>query len=365
MKLKIAIVGCGKIADGHVGEIQKMDGAEVVAVCDLELLMAEQLARRFGIPAYYDDLAAMLEAHQPDVVHITTPPQVHLTLAKQAMDAGAHVYVEKPLTMNLAQTDALLDHARLRSRKVTVGHSFYFDPPALALRKLVDAGVVGDPVHVESWFGYNLSGPFGAAMLADASHWVHALPGRLFHNNIDHMLNKVLEFIPDENPRVYARAFTRRPERFGDVRDELQDELRVDIAGSTATGTGTFSSHTQPVAHFLRLYGTENIVHVDFNVRTVTVENGVTLPSAIGRLLPPFGRGWSWHREGWKNVFSFGRSRFQFFAGMNTLIASFYDSIRNDSEPPIPYSEMRRMSAVLDEIFAQISSQQGDGEDAS
>ena len=359
MKLKTAIVGCGKIADGHVSEIQKMDGAEVVAVCDLELLMAEQLARRFGIAAHYDDLAEMLETHSPDVVHITTPPQVHLALAKQAMDAGAHVYVEKPLTMSLDETEALLAHAAQTGRKVTVGHSFFFDPPALALRTLVADGVVGDPVHVESWFGYNLSGPFGAAMLADASHWVHALPGRLFHNNIDHMLNKVLEFIPDEQPVVRARAFTRRPERFGDVRDQLQDELRVDISGATTTGTGTFSSHTQPVSHFMRLYGTKNIVHVDFNIRTVTIEKGVTLPSAIGRVLPSFGRGWGWHREGWKNVFSFAGSKFQFFAGMNHLISAFYDAVRNDTDPPIPYGEMRRMSAVLDDIFAQI------GKDAS
>lgn len=361
MTLKIAIVGCGKIADGHVGEIQKMSGAEVVAVCDLELLMAEQLARRFSIPAYYDDLDELLEKERPDVVHITTPPQVHLALARRAMDAGAHVYVEKPLTMSLAETEALLEHATRTGRKVTVGHSFFFDPPALALRRMVEAGVVGEPVHVESWFGYNLSGPFGAAMLADSTHWVHALPGRLFHNNIDHMLNKVLEFVPDPHPRVEARAFTRRPERFGDVRDRLQDELRVGIFGETTTGAGTFSSHAQPVSHFMRLYGTRNIVHVDFNIRSVTIENGVKLPSAIGRLLPPFGRGWSYNREGWKNVYRFSRSRFQFFAGMHHLIDRFYDAVRNDAPLPIPYEEMRRMSAVLDEIFRQINA----GEESS
>ena len=81
MTLKVAIVGCGKIADGHIEEIQKMPAAaRVVAVADLELLMAEQIATRYGIPAFYDDLDRLLEKERPDVVHITTPPPSHFRL---------------------------------------------------------------------------------------------------------------------------------------------------------------------------------------------------------------------------------------------------------------------------------------------
>ena len=76
--LRVAIVGCGKIADGHVGELQKMDDVEIVGVCDLELLMAEQLAARFGIAHFTDDFSRLLVEKKLDVVHITTPPQSHL-----------------------------------------------------------------------------------------------------------------------------------------------------------------------------------------------------------------------------------------------------------------------------------------------
>jgi ornithine cyclodeaminase/alanine dehydrogenase-like protein (mu-crystallin family) len=74
-KLKVVIVGCGKIADAHVEEVGKVTLAEVVAVCDREALMAEQLAVRYGVPRHFSDFAAMLDAVRPDVVHITTPPQ--------------------------------------------------------------------------------------------------------------------------------------------------------------------------------------------------------------------------------------------------------------------------------------------------
>src|SRR5687768_7644952 len=121
MSLKVALVGCGKIADGHVEEIQKMPAkASVVAVCDLERLMAEQLAARYGIPAYYDDLEQMLERERPDVVHITTPPASHLPLAIRCIDAGCHVFVEKPIAPTHPEAVQIIDHARARNSKLTI-----------------------------------------------------------------------------------------------------------------------------------------------------------------------------------------------------------------------------------------------------
>jgi predicted dehydrogenase len=360
MALKVAVVGCGKIADGHVGEILKMANATLVGLCDLEILMAEQLAKRHKVERYYDDLDEMLEKESPDVVHITTPPQVHLPLAVKLMDAGCHVYVEKPIALNYNDAEQIVRHAEKTGKKLTVGHSFAFDPPALVMRELVREGVLGDPVHVESYFGYNLAGPFGAAILGDNTHWVHSLPGKLFHNNIDHMLNKITEFVDDEKPEINAYGSKRREESYGDVRDELMDELRVYIEGKKTTAYGTFTSHVKPVSHYARIYGTKNILHVDYNIRTVTLEHGATLPSAIGRLLPAFGSGWGYHKEGWKNVFRFARSRFHFFAGMNRLISDFYASIIEGKPLPISPRDMLRIAAFMEEIFSQLNQQKED-----
>lgn len=360
MNLKVAVVGCGKIADAHVEEIQKMDNVRLVGLCDLEILMAEQLAKRRNVAAYYDDLDALLEKESPDVVHITTPPQSHLQLATKAMDAGCHVYVEKPLALNYSDAQDIVRHAETHDKKLTVGYSFAFDPVALAMRELVREGVLGEPIHVESFFGYNLSGAFGTAILADSTHWVHHLPGKLFHNNIDHMLNKITEFIDDEKPRITAFGSKRREVVYGDVRDELLDELRVFIQGEKTSAYGTFTSHVNPVAHYARIYGTENILHVDYTIRTVTLERGAKLPSAIGRILPAFGSGWGYHKEGWKNVFRFAQSKFHFFAGMHRLISDFYGSITDGKPLPISHRDMLRTAAFMDEIFLQLKQQRED-----
>src|SRR5216684_3189714 len=151
MTLRVAIVGCGKIADGHVQEVQKLtDEARLVAVCDREMLLAEQLAVRYGIPRHYDDFSKLLEVEKPDVVHITTPPESHLRLGKLALEAGCHIYVEKPFALSRADAADLIAAAERADRRVTVGYFSYFDPPALAMRELIAAGVAMAPAAISS-----------------------------------------------------------------------------------------------------------------------------------------------------------------------------------------------------------------------
>ena len=362
MSLKIAIVGCGKIADGHIEEILKMpEVARVVGVCDLELVMAEQVALRYGIAHFYDRFDRMLESERPDVVHITTPPQSHLSLALAAIDAGCHVYVEKPFTLDAADAEKLFAHAGRAGRKVTIGYSYLFDPPALDMHSLLARGELDDIVHVEIFYGYNLAGPFGSAILGDAGHWVHRLPGRLIHNNIDHILYRATELIDDERPKVTAFASVRRQARFGDSRDRMQDELRMVIEGAKTTVYGTFSSHIRPAGYFVRVCGTKNTMHVDYAKRTVTLEGGASLPSAVGRLVPAFEQALQFASEGGKNVMRFARSDFHYFSGLNRLIGLFYRSIIQDGPLPISQRDILRIARMIDEVVRQINADPGGG----
>ena len=155
--LKVAIVGCGKIADQHVHAIRRIPDCKLVGVCDREPLMAKQLGERFGISACFGDVTEMVRAVAPDVVHITTPPQNHCMLAKECLNAGSHVYLEKPFTVTAEEAKSLIqlaDHANL---KVTAGHNLQFTLEMMEMRRLVNGGFLGGrPVHVESYFSYDL-----------------------------------------------------------------------------------------------------------------------------------------------------------------------------------------------------------------
>ncbi len=357
MTLKIAIVGCGKIADAHVEEIRRIPSVQLTAVCDLDPIMAEQLASRFAIPHWYCDAATMLEVEKPDVLHITTPPQSHLALTRQAVAAGCHVYLEKPVAPRHCDAEAIIAAAVASGRKLSVNYWPNFEAPALELRRLLNTGVLGSPVHFESFLGYDLSGEYGTALKRDPSHWVHRLPGKLFQNVLDHVLNKIVPYLDNEKPLIQAMAYRGDGSGTDTNPDPILDELRVIIRGSNVSAYATFSSHARPIGHTLRVYGTRNTAHVDFNARTLVLDRKQTFPSALGRLFPPFLVAKDYLRQALKNVNSFSHSRFHYFDGMHRLLSEFYLSIERDSPPPIPYSEILQVSAIMETIFDQVYSE--------
>src|SRR6202795_718013 len=310
--LNIGIVGCGQIADGHIEEIQKLGCARVLAVCDLEPILAEQLALRYSVPHWYTDFDRMLSEHRLDVIHIATPPHSHLALARKSAEAGCHVFLEKPLALNAADGKSLIDSFEHIGRKMTINYWYNFETHALALKEFVTKGNLGDPVHIESYYGYDLAGGFGHAFLSDDRHWVHQLPGKLFQNIIDHAINKITPFLPDENLEIIARAYRRRPVA-DDRTDDVLDELRVMILGRAISAYVTFCSGARPVGHFMRVYGTKNTAHMDYSFRTMLVEEIQTVPSAFGRLLPPFKSSWQSLQQATNNARQFAGSRFHFF----------------------------------------------------
>jgi predicted dehydrogenase len=357
MTLKIAIVGCGKIADAHVEEIRKIPSVQLTAVCDLDPIMAEQLASRFAVPRWYSDAGKMLETESPDVLHITTPPQSHLALTRQAVAAGCHVYLEKPVAPRHCDAEAIIAAAVASGRKLAVNYWPNFEAQALELRRLLSTGVLGSPVHLESFFGYDLAGEYGTALKRDPNHWVRRLPGKLFQNVLDHVLNKIVPYLDDEKPLIQAMAYRGDGIETDTNPDQILDELRVMIRSSNVSAYATFSSHARPIGHTLRVYGTRNTAHVDFNARTLVLERKQTFPSALGRLFPPFLSAKDYLRQALKNVNSFSHSRFHYFDGMHRLLSEFYLSIERDSPPPIPYSEILRVSAIMETIFNQVYSE--------
>jgi predicted dehydrogenase len=367
MPLSVAIIGCGKIADGHVEEIQKMpDVARVVAVADTERLMAEQLAVRYGIPRFHDDVDRLFSVERTDVVHITTPPASHAALVARALEAGAHVYVEKPLAPSLAEARRIVEQVRRAGKKITVGYSYLFDRPGLLLRDLVARGALGDLVHVDTVYGYDLASPFGRAMLADGEHWIHRLPGRLLQNNIDHLLYRLPAFLPDHRPddavladplgdvQISATGWRRSPARFGDARDRMHDELRVTLLASGVSAHALFSSHGKPVGHTTRVVGTRDTAFADHAARTLVLEPRSALPGPFGRLAPPVQRALQHLRESATNLGAFARNDFHYFGPMRALFERFYASIREDGPPPIALRDMLRVAAWIDEIIRQV-----------
>lgn len=354
--LKVAIVGCGKIADAHAAQIQRIGGARIVAVCDREPLMAKQLWERFPVDSYYSDAEEMVSRSCPDVVHITTPPSSHYPLAKLFLEKGCHVYVEKPFTLGADDAYALIRQANNCNRKLTVGHNEQFSHVARRMRELVSNGYLGEsPVHMESHFGYDLGDPaYARALLDDRQHWARSLPGNLLQNIISHGIARIAEFLTEEVPQVLAIGFPSQfLRRLGEK--ALVDELRVIITESSgATAYFTFSSQMRPLIHEFRIYGSSNGLILDQDHEILLKLRGQKYKSYLDKFLPPLQFARQHIKATKTNLGLFLRRDFHMDSGMKNLIGEFYRCIENDTAAPIPYSEILRTANIMDMIFAQL-----------
>ena len=353
--MRVALVGCGKVADQHVAAIHRIPDCEVVSVCDSEPLMARQIAQRFGIAKCFSDLKEMLHAVSPDVVHITTPPRSHYSLAKQCLESGSHVYLEKPFTVTASETEALIELAQHRGLKITVGHNYLFTLEMLEMRRLVKQGFLGGrPVHLESYWSYDMGDlRYASAFLGNRNHWVRQLPGQLFHNIISHGIAKLAEFLDDEVTEIVATA--HQSEQLRSVgAEEVMDELRVMIRDKSGT-TAFFCFSTQIRGlNQLRVHGPSHSVTADIITGSLIRQKTRSYKSYLTYFIPPVKNGFEHLRNARLNIVNFLRRRLYQDFGMKELIERFYNSVRKGSPVPIPYREIILTARIMDEIFAQI-----------
>jgi predicted dehydrogenase len=357
--LRVGIVGCGKIADDHAEQIQRISGCQIVGVCDREPLMAYQLAQRFHISRYFQELSDLLNEAKPDVVHITTPPQSHFSVARACLAAGTHVYVEKPFTLHEGEARDLLAFAETKGLKVTAGHDDQFRHSARRVRELIRSGFLGGaPVHMESYFCYELSrGSYAGPLLSDKNHWVRKLPGGLLHNIISHGIARISEYLTSDDPNVIAYGFVSPLLRSMGER-ELIDELRVIISEDCGTTAYfTFSSQMRPALHQFRIYGSKNGLILDQDEETVTKLRGQRYVSYVEKFVPPLTMAKQDVANALTNVRRFLRRDFHMKAGMKHLVESFYTSIVRDVPLPIPYREIVLTARIMDKVFRQIGQQ--------
>jgi predicted dehydrogenase len=356
--LRVAIVGCGRVADSHATQIRRIHGCEIVGACDREELMAQQFTERFGVRRYFTDVSAMISAVRPEVIHITTPPQSHFEIARLCLECDCHVYVEKPFTLNTTEAEELIRFAEFRDLAVTVGHDQQFCHAARRMRDLVQHGYLGgNPVHIESTWCYDLGGQsYARAVLGDKEHWVRKLPGRLLHNLISHGVAKISEFLTTDTPSVLAVGGTSAFLRDLGEHD-IVDELRVLITEETGlTAYFTFSSQMRPALHQLCIYGPKNGLVLDEDHQTVIRVRGKRFKSYVEKFVSPMITATECMRNSFHNMRLFLARDFQLDAGKKFLIEAFYGSIVNRATSvPIPYRQIVLTSRIMDSIFEQVA----------
>ena len=188
-KLKVGIIGCGGIANGkHMPTIAKMKDLEMVAFCDVIPERAEKAAKQFGTPdaKCYTDYRELLADPEIDNVRVLTQNRWHCQITVDALNAGKHVLVEKPMSITPEEAQMMID-ARDRSGKIlAVGYQHKFDADVMYVKDEAKDGVFGDIYHakcrvlrrrgVPTWGVFTQKAEQGAGPLFDiATHSLDAL----------------------------------------------------------------------------------------------------------------------------------------------------------------------------------------------
>jgi predicted dehydrogenase len=142
--VRVGIVGCGQAARIHLGRLRALPGVQLVGVADPSPEAAAALlgAEAGAVPTFTDH-RELLRGTNPDAVAIFTPHRAHYRPAMDALQAGCHVFIEKPLATNPQEAVDIVGLARGRSRKVAVGHQYRLCPAFVEARRLLAAGAIG------------------------------------------------------------------------------------------------------------------------------------------------------------------------------------------------------------------------------
>jgi predicted dehydrogenase len=147
-KLNVAVIGAGILGSRHARVFSEQPETELVAVVDVNPARAD-IAQKFGAK-FYQDLGAMLQTENVDAVAIATPDHLHREPVLAALNAGKHVFFEKPLATTLADARAITDAAVKSKLTAMVNYSQRFVADHLWIKQVIDNGLIGRPQMVIS-----------------------------------------------------------------------------------------------------------------------------------------------------------------------------------------------------------------------
>ncbi|MBX7254780.1 MAG: Gfo/Idh/MocA family oxidoreductase [Candidatus Hydrogenedentes bacterium] len=155
-KFRAAVIGCGAISERlHVPDYAVCPEAEIIAFCDPLVSKARELAQQFAPHArVYSNYREMLKKEKPDGVTVALPNYLHASVTIDALKAGCHVLVEKPMACNSAEAKAMVETAKKMKKLLMVNQSQRRFPVHRKAKEVLDSGILGKILHVTGQFGH-------------------------------------------------------------------------------------------------------------------------------------------------------------------------------------------------------------------
>lgn len=207
--LKGVCIGAGYFSKFHFEAWQRIKGAEILAVCDIQKNKALAVCKKYGFKNAYTDVAEMFRKEQPDFVDIITPPNTHLQLCRLAIDHDIHIICQKPLAPSYKESVQIAKAVKTSGIRMMVHENFRFQPWYREMKKLLGKKTIGNKLHT-----INLRMRMGDGWQADAymnrQPYFREMKRLLIYETGVHFID-VFRYLGGEITKVYSKLKTLNP----------------------------------------------------------------------------------------------------------------------------------------------------------
>ena len=332
-KVGVGLVGSQFISSIHAESLKTVSEAEIIAVMSPTKGNAKKFASKYAIPHHFTDLDEMLAMKEIDMIVIGAPNSLHCEIALKAAKAGKHMVVEKPLCMNLAEADLMIDACKKANVKLMYAEELCFTPKYVRLKALLDEGALGRPILLKQSEKHD--GPH-----ADHFWDVEKSGGGVTMDMGCH----AIEFFRWLNGRkpiksVYAQMSTsaHMDKTIGDDNAIIILEFEngvIAVAEESWTKLGGMDDRAE-------IHGSEGVAYAD-----VLQGNSIQTYSkkGVGYAVEKAGNTVGWSFTMYEEIWNYGFPQ---------EFAHFVDCVKNDKKPAVTGEDGR---AVLEVIFAAYES---------
>jgi len=342
---KVGIVGAGHISEFHLRGIKRFTNSTIVGIADVNLEGAKALAKRHKIAEnqVYGSLTELLEKQKPDIVHVCTPPSVHLANVLEALEVGCHVYVEKPLSVAYADCDRIEAAAQKAGKLVCAGHSMLRDPFVVKALKKVESGKIGKVLAVDHFRSQEFP-PYEGGSLPERCRsggfpfWdigVHSL----------YLIVALLGEIQGEKTILGQPGENNNP-RIKDWYTLLQCERGVAHVYLTW--------NAKSLQNALYIHGTHGTIRADiFGMSVTSRPKRNRMPGIAERLLNAMLEGQGTVCQIFCNAFRIATKKLLQNHGIQVLIGDFYRAIENNQPSPVSIADAKNVIQWTETIAKQ------------
>jgi len=345
-RFRVGIIGAGYVSAHHLRALKPLSSVQVAGIADLDLARANAVAREFNLPVAYESVEELLTTGV-DVVHVLTPPSTHAMLAIQALQAGAHVLVEKPMAETVEECDQMIAVARSSGHTLGVVHSARLDPIILRGVEIAQRGGIGQVLSIDF------------LRSSDYPHWPGGskLPPQYrkgsypFQDLGVHGLSIAEAFLG----RVKSTEIDFRST--GLDTNLMFDEWTAKVDCDCGQARLYLSWNVRPIRSQVIVHGTLGVLNIDCLLQTCYVTKLLPGPKFASPVICTMRNAAASLYEVPRNVIRFITGRLPGAPGIHKNVHAFYEALENGQVVPVTPEEGRRlvdaMSAGCDKADRQ------------